>query len=126
VPECEILVANTPVRAFIRNRDFFKIPQVIETGADHGMWTFDRYRRWMKEREDWVTNVAQEDAPDESPAVSSEKQSLPPLKSAPESPPASKGTSPVRSNEGRTSGPIEIEPVEGGLEGVIKELEKPE
>src|SRR5262249_45691596 len=39
--------------AFIRNRDFFKIVSVLETGADHGMWTFDRYRTWLERRGNW-------------------------------------------------------------------------
>ena len=43
VPECEILVATHAVKNFIRNRDFFKIISAIETGADHGMWGFQRY-----------------------------------------------------------------------------------
>src|SRR5580692_5150348 len=43
VPECEILVATHAVRNFIRTRDFFKIASALETGADHDMWSFQRY-----------------------------------------------------------------------------------
>src|SRR5262249_22486064 len=50
VPECEILMANHAVRNFIRNRDFFKIISAIETGAEHGMWSFQRYRSWLDSR----------------------------------------------------------------------------
>lgn len=50
IPECEVLTATTPVKVFIRNRDFFKIPSVLETGAEHGMWTFSRYRSWLEKR----------------------------------------------------------------------------
>ena len=39
VPECEILMPTIPVKTFIRNREFFKIIQVMETGAESGMWT---------------------------------------------------------------------------------------
>src|SRR5262249_45649308 len=53
VPECEILVPSHSIKAFIRNRDFFKIVSVLETGADHGMWTFDRYRTWLERRGNW-------------------------------------------------------------------------
>src|SRR5579862_3862958 len=40
VPECEILMATHAVKNFVRNRDFFKITSSLETGAEHGMWTF--------------------------------------------------------------------------------------
>jgi twitching motility protein PilT len=126
VPECEVLVANTPVKAFIRNRDFFKIPSALETGADHGMWTFDRYRRWMKERADWIIIPPDVEAPDSSPLEGGEKPTLPPLTAALKSPAASKAAPPRRPNPASDSGPIEIEPVEGGLEGLIKKLAKPE
>ena len=45
VPECEILVATHAVKNFIRTREFFKIISAIETGADHGMWTFPALRQ---------------------------------------------------------------------------------
>ncbi|MBA4148584.1 MAG: PilT/PilU family type 4a pilus ATPase [Verrucomicrobia bacterium] len=50
IPECEVLTATTPVKAFIRSRDFYKIPSALETGAEHGMWTFARYRTWLEKR----------------------------------------------------------------------------
>ncbi len=53
VPECEVLMATHAVKNFIRNRDFFKIASSLETGADHGMWTFQRYRTWLEHRKTW-------------------------------------------------------------------------
>lgn len=53
LPECEILVPNHAIKNFIRRAEFFKIASVMETGADHGMWTFTRYRTWMDNRRDW-------------------------------------------------------------------------
>jgi twitching motility protein PilT len=53
VPECEILMATHAVKNFIRNRDFFKIVSSLETGAEHGMWTFQRYRNWLDARTNW-------------------------------------------------------------------------
>src|SRR5690348_1033219 len=53
VPECEILMATHAVKNFIRNRDFFKIASSIETGAEHGMWSFQRYRTWLENRTNW-------------------------------------------------------------------------
>src|SRR5213594_364377 len=53
VPECEILMATHAVKNFIRNRDFFKIISSLETGAEHGMWSFQRYRSWVESRTNW-------------------------------------------------------------------------
>jgi twitching motility protein PilT len=53
VPECEILMPSHAVKNFIRNRDFFKITSSVETGADHGMWTFQRYRNWLDSKKNW-------------------------------------------------------------------------
>ncbi len=125
VPECEVLVGTTPIKAFIRNRDFFKIPQALETGADHGMWTFDRYRRWMEQRTDWVTPQPEAEIPDANPVDEGTKNPMPPLLAAPKSKATTTPTAAQRPTSASESGPIEIEPVEGGLEGLIRELEKP-
>src|ERR1039458_695150 len=53
VPECEILVPTHAVKNFIRTRDFFKITSSMETGAEHGMWTMQRYRTWLDSRKNW-------------------------------------------------------------------------
>ncbi len=53
VPECEILIPTHSIKSFIRNRDFFKILSTLETGAEAGMWTFDRYRTWLERRTQW-------------------------------------------------------------------------
>jgi twitching motility protein PilT len=53
VPECEILVPTHAVKNFIRSRDFFKITSSLETGAEHGMWTLQRYRAWLDSRKNW-------------------------------------------------------------------------
>src|SRR5512136_2556798 len=53
LPECEVLMATHAVKNFIRNRDFFKIASSLETGADHGMWTLQRYRAWLDSRKNW-------------------------------------------------------------------------
>jgi twitching motility protein PilT len=50
VPECEVLVPTNAVKNFIRKRDFFKIQSFLETGAEYGMWTFQRYRSWLDKR----------------------------------------------------------------------------
>src|SRR5829696_7820357 len=71
VPECEILQPTIPVKMFIRNREFFKINQVMETGADSGMWTFARYQTWLNKRTSWHLPNAADEAPDSEPAASS-------------------------------------------------------
>ena len=121
VPECEVLMATHAVKNFIRTRDFFKIASALETGADHGMWSLQRYRTWLDNRKNWYLPNENE-APDSEP---DETESAPtPL------PPVPLGAKPVstkpaqpRSDAGKAGGRIEIEPVEGGLKDILKKLE---
>jgi twitching motility protein PilT len=117
LPECEILRSTSSVKAFIRNRDFFKLPQALETGAEHGMWSFERYTAWMAKRAQWHVPDAQDESPDveETPAAFSAALAATPKKPLGETP------APARSG-GRAAGRIEIEPTEGGLDEVIKRL----
>jgi twitching motility protein PilT len=123
VPECEILRSTNSVRAFIRNRDFFKLPQALETGAEAGMWSFERYQAWMAKRTQWHVPGAEDEAPDqEEVAAANEPLLLAPTdKTATRTdPPESQAATPA--HPARPGTPIEIEPVEGGLEGLIKRL----
>jgi twitching motility protein PilT len=123
VPECEVLMATHAVKNFIRNRDFFKIVSSLETGAEHGMWTFQRYRNWLDNRTNWYNpgqaaaeTVESETAPD--PA--SRAPALPAfLAGARSSKPDKK---PAPSPEPRPSTPtrIEIEPVESEFGKILK------
>jgi twitching motility protein PilT len=121
VPECEILRASNPVKTFIRNRDFFKLPQALETGAEFGMWSFDRYQSWMSKRSQWhIPNTADE-APDQEESVAGTAET--PLESKPGSPAPAKEPRPSQpAPEAKPAGRIDIEPVEGGLEELIKRL----
>lgn len=113
VPECEVLVATHPVKHFIRNREFFKIISSLETGAEHGMWTFQRYRAWLDSRTKWSLPSDAAEPPDsEGPEETAPAMPSKPTKE-PEPLPA------LRRKDGR----IEIEPVEGGLEKILKKLE---
>ena len=67
VPECEILVPTHAVKNFIRNRDFFKITSSLETGAEHGMWTLQRYRAWLDSRKNWYIPGKSPDPADSEP-----------------------------------------------------------
>ncbi|PWU21455.1 MAG: twitching motility protein PilT [Verrucomicrobia bacterium] len=122
IPECEILMPTHAVKNFIRNRDFFKIQSALETGADHGMWTFQRYRNWLDSRAKWHVPGQTQEPPDsetgepalpamgiaaQSPAVGSPKV---PVRPAPSTrPPAT--PSPAR---------IEIEPGESEFGKILK------
>ncbi len=121
VPECEILRSTNPVKAFIRNRDFFKLPQALETGAEHGMWSFDRYQAWMNKRTQWHVPDAEDEAPDQ--------EEINPGEVAPSFPMPAKSVvataSPSPAMPAQTKPPggrIEIEPEAGGLDEVIKRL----
>ena len=122
VPECEILRSTSSVKAFIRNRDFFKLPQALETGADHGMWSFDRYQTWMAKRPQWHVPNSEDEAPDqEETAGVAETFPLPsPVTATAAKPPGSPISAPTEVN--RSAGRIEIEPEEGGMDELIKKL----
>src|SRR5438046_1524932 len=80
VPECEILVPTNPIKNFIRNRDFFNIISTMETGAQHGMWTFPRYRSWMEKRTNWYIPGQSAEPPDSEPGESASTPSaIPPM-----------------------------------------------
>src|SRR5215469_12717896 len=107
VPECEVLVANHPVKNFIRTRDFFKIASALETGAEHGMWTFQRYRTWLQNRKKWHMPDEPAEAPDSEPA--GEVPHLPAMLTATKT---AKTAAPEKPTP-QTGGRIEIEPEEG-------------
>lgn len=130
VPECEIVMATNPIKNFIRTREFFKIISSIETGADHGMWTFPRYAKWLDGRTNFYipgknAESAEDKVSDELPAAAP----LPILPSRPATPavhperimphapsaasrPASTGSSDVHR--------IEIDPDESGFGKILK------
>lgn len=94
VPECEVLMATHAVRNFIRNREFFKAVSSIETGAEHGMWSFPRYRSWLENRTKWSYPQSAEPLEAESaapvePLPRPEQPASPttPVKPAPAGPP---------------------------------------
>jgi twitching motility protein PilT len=125
VPECEILVPTNPIKNFIRNREFFKIISVLETGADHGMWTFPRYRNWLEKRANWYIPYQQSETPDQDPVDDLQHlQALPSVLSVPKS--ADTELPGERSSERASptaTGRIEIKPVEGGLEKLLEKLQ---
>lgn len=130
VPECEILLPTMPIKNFIRTGEFFKIVSSLETGAEHGMWTFARYQTWLENRKNWfVPGEANREPPDSEPADTAEAlPALAPLSTTSRPTASSTKTGgnafPAAPPARDHSGPIEIEPVEGGLHELIKKLEK--
>lgn len=133
VPECEILMATNAVKNFIRTRDFFKIGSALDTGADHGMWSFQRYARWLDGRTNFYipgqnAESAEDKAPDDLPATAP----LPPM--APRHPgaprterhvPNAPSSTPRPATGGGAGGGggthrIEIDPDEGGFGKILK------
>ncbi len=124
VPECEILVPTNPIKNFIRKREFFKIVSVLETGAEHGMWTFPRYRSWLERRTSWSIPNSQSELPNDDAAEGTVN-----LKEFPPLAPTSKSHALDRPSGERSSatpekagGRLEIEPVEGGLTRLLKKM----
>ena len=122
VPECEILMATHAVKNFIRNRDFFKIAAPLETGAEHGMWSFQRYRTWLENRTNWYIPGQTPEPPDTEPA-----ETAPQLSPMPAFPLSSKVSKPEKKPVPapevaghRPSGRIEIEPVESEFGKILK------
>lgn len=123
VPECEVLMANTPVRHMIRTREFFKLPQLMEMGAEHGMWTLARYESWLAKRTGWSQPGVEREEPEPVPTY--------PTSPAPSAPPSASFSRPqtiprpspsAPSKPKSAPGRIEIEPDDGGLESVLKKL----
>ena len=54
VPRCEVLTASSATKGTIRSGQFSQIPTVIQAGGEQGMWSFDRYQRWIAQKRDWV------------------------------------------------------------------------
>ena len=121
VPECEILMATHAVKNFIRTREFFKVITAIETGADHGMWTFQRYAKWLETRTNLFIPGQNAEPPDSEPTESLPATATLPALTTSASRVVEKKAKPHVTHDG---GRIEIEPVEGEF-GKILKIKKP-
>jgi twitching motility protein PilT len=116
VPECEILRSTHAVKNFIRRGEFHQIASVMETGADHGMWTFTRYRNWLATRKEW--HISPKESKVEA-VVEEPRRSKPTIvSSSPKTP--EKVKSPPSVRRPTPTGRIEIDPEEGGFEKILK------
>jgi twitching motility protein PilT len=90
VPRCEVLLASSGAKGAIRSGQLSQIANVIQSGGDDGMWTFDRYQRWMEQQRDWTRAPAPNAVPDEI-AVPQMALKRPPKPSRPAAPPTVHG-----------------------------------
>ena len=124
LPECEVLRPSMPVKAFLRSREFFRIHQALETGAEHDMWTFERYQKWMAKQKHWHLPSPDDESPDTEPSEAVPKTKAAIAIETPK-PVASSPATSAKEPAGTTtsaSGPIVIEPVAGGLPEVLRKL----
>jgi twitching motility protein PilT len=120
VPECEVLTASLPIRNYIRTREFFKIISALETGAEHGMWTFQRYRNWLDKRPNFNLPSRETESEESESAVPG--KTLPRLAAAPSSSTTTTlraAIPPAPRPEASAPGRIEIEPTES-FEKILK------
>ena len=54
IPQCEVLLPNSGARGLIRAGQFSQITNAIQSGGEEGMWTFERYQRWIDQQKEWV------------------------------------------------------------------------
>jgi twitching motility protein PilT len=121
IPECEILMATHAVKNFVRNREFFKIASSLETGAEHGMYTFQRYRTWLDNRSNWsLPSQAAEPAESEPSESSAPAPALPAFLSSPRPTRQDKPAPQIATQSKPSGGRIEIEPTEGEFGKILK------
>jgi twitching motility protein PilT len=122
VPECEILMATHAVKNFIRTREFFKIISALETGADHGMWSFQRYAKWLDNRTNFFVPGQNSESPDSEPADDAPAATaLPPLTATPKAEKKTASPNPLRTEGAGEVHRIEIEPDETGFGKILKQ-----
>jgi twitching motility protein PilT len=123
LPECEILFPTMAIRNFIRMGDFFKISSALETGAEHGMFTFQRYQTWLENKKNWHIPTGDEKAETEpGDAAPLDLPAMMPKKAVGKTETAA--AVPQIESHRKSGGRIEIEPVEGGLGELLKRIEK--
>ena len=115
-------MATHAVKNFIRTREFFKISSALETGAEHGMWTFQRYVKWLDSRTNFfLPGLNPEPSENEPMDDLAATATLPPLAA----PPRMEKKAPLP-NPPRTPGAgevhrIEVEPDETGFGKILKQ-----
>lgn len=109
VPECELLMASSPVRALVRQGQFFKLASAMETGAAEGSFTFSRNAEWLAKKTDFAQPSALVEPVSEAPAPA-----LPPLR------PLVARRAPGSDDDGA----VVLSEEDDDLSSIIEELEK--
>ena len=73
VPRCELLLGNTSARGTIRAGTFSHLANVIQTGGEDGMWSWDRYGRWIEQNTEWVLTGESAAPGDKRPTAATEE-----------------------------------------------------
>jgi twitching motility protein PilT len=123
VPHCELMLSSSAVKGTIRTGQFGQLSNVIQSGGEDEMWSFDRYRRWMSQHKEWVKPSAAlavaDDAPGGASAASvrpATAAGTPPVRSA------AKPQPPVPASE--NSGEIVIDEDLGDIAELAKRIER--
>jgi twitching motility protein PilT len=125
IPECEILASTHAVKAFVRNRDFFKLPSVLETGAEYGMWTFTRYASWMEKKKNWyIPGRDSEGLDNETSEPARPSVPVPALSPSPKPSAIPEKTTASPAGAAKPGGRIEIEPIESPFGKILKRSEE--
>jgi hypothetical protein len=68
--------------------NFSQLANVLQAGGDEGMWTFDRYQRWMEQVSNWVrpAQTAPLHAATQRPAVKPAPAQAVPIQATPAKP----------------------------------------
>jgi twitching motility protein PilT len=69
VPRCELMLANSGVKGTIRSGQFGQLSNVIQSGGEDGMWSFERYQRWMSAQKEWIRPSSAAPIVDDPPAA---------------------------------------------------------
>jgi len=87
VPVLEILRGSEAVRALIRQNQLARLVSAITTGGAEGMWTFERYQRWLDGQERFFVPAPRAALPDEDePAPAAPRRAAPRPARRPEAP----------------------------------------
>jgi twitching motility protein PilT len=130
VPECEILFANMTARSIVLSGKFFKLNDVLQTGAIDKMWSLQRYKEWLENRTDWYRrneNAGREPAvtlknSDNAALARDYLSSKQRRQGLPESS-VSKKSAWRKKDVSENDGPYKIDDV-GNLDDILRELDK--
>lgn len=122
VPWLEIMKVNGSVKTNIRAGTTSHLTTCIQTGAEDGMYTFERYRRWIDQKRDWVTpkQATRMEEPDPDTEKVNLNSIVPPVKKDLQN---KDKTTPAPNKQSDPSGRLEISVDDTDLDKLVKDLE---